>query len=159
SKFLQTTQGLNPSIIEAIGGAAMTANAVGAAFNIFSGVFGGGSPLSPSSGPDSDILGEIAALQNQVAQLQATMINRFDRVDQEINQVLSTLNTNFAQINAQLGIVIGDLNGIENVLVSIQNQLNVIEQYILATAQANDRSDFFIGGTTGTANCLNYRSS
>jgi Bacterial Ig domain len=136
------------AVAKGFAAAEMTANVIGAALDIFS-LFGGG-----EGAPDQSVLQEIQALSQQLADLQTLMLNRFDRVDASLSNILNVLNQNFGQINFQLGVLQGDVDAIRTSLLDLHAQLDRLQQYLLAWTTSLSRQQLILAMNS----CLNYRA-
>jgi len=75
-------------------------------------------------------------------------------VDASLNNILTVLNQNFAQINYSLGILNGNVQDLESGLLEIQGELNRIEQYLLGWTTSLSKEQF-VQAMNG---CLGYRA-
>lgn len=105
-----------------------SANMVGAVMNVIS-LFGSGGPT-----PDQLILEQIGALREQVNQLRLEMHERFDRIDQSLNQIYQTMVLGFDQIN-------GNINEVRGALFNLQMDLHRLERQVYAFLNAGFRRD------------------
>ena len=100
----------------------MTGNILGAVMNIVS-LFGASKPT-----PEQQILAEIAKLRQQVADLHKDMSRRFDRIDQQLNVIFTTMNERFNLIDIKLGKINGNVQEIQRTLVGMSLALSRIER-------------------------------
>jgi hypothetical protein len=100
----------------------MTGNILGAVMNIVS-LFGASKPT-----PEQQILAEIAKLRQQVADLHKDMSRRFDRIDQQLNIIFTTMNERFNLIDIKLGKINGNVQEIQRTLVGMSLALSRIER-------------------------------
>jgi hypothetical protein len=105
-----------------------------------------------SGNPNGEVLAAIQQLSQQITRLEENMTNRFDQVDAKLNAILETLNSNFALINYELGVLEGDVHTVQAALLDVRAQLNRIEQYTLAYHQAQSRANLILQ----LNGCLNY---
>ncbi len=89
---LATRMGGLDKAIGSMAGAALTGNIVGAVFALLP-VFTG------AKDPNQEILEQIGALRQQVADLGQVMSGRFDRVDRSLNTIYSSMLTQFARLD------------------------------------------------------------
>jgi hypothetical protein len=100
----------------------MTGNVLGAVMNIVS-LFG---PQQPP--PEQIILEEIGKLRQQVNELRTEMHTRFDQVDKQLNAIYTAMNERFNLIDIQLGKINGNLQEIQQSLLTLGIQLNRMER-------------------------------
>ena len=148
SKFLQTTEKGADSFAQGLAGVALTGNIIGAAVQVFS-LFGDGGPS-----PDQVILEQIQELSKQIDDLHRDMDARFDRVDASLNNILTVLHDNFAQIAFQLNATANDVHAIQEGLLDLQAQVNRLQQYLFAWTTALSKEQF-IQTMNG---CLNFKA-
>jgi hypothetical protein len=121
--WMQATAGLNGlSKIGSLSTVVMTGNVLGAVMNIVS-LFG---PQQPP--PEQIILEEIGKLRQQVNELRTEMHTRFDQVDKQLNAIYTAMNERFNLIDIQLGKINGNLQEIQQSLLSLGIQLNRMER-------------------------------
>jgi alpha-tubulin suppressor-like RCC1 family protein len=84
--------------------------------------------------PEDELATQISNVQTMVGDLSANMNYRFDRVDQSLTTIYSTLNSNFSQIQMTLGAqgqqiatLQGSVDAIRGTLVTVQAGLDRIE--------------------------------
>jgi hypothetical protein len=122
-KWLEATAKLSTAdAIFSMSTVVMTGNILGAVMNIVS-LFG---PSKPT--PEEQILAEIAKLRQQVADLHKDMSRRFDRIDQQLNVIFTTMNDRFNLIDVKLGKINGNVQEIQRTLVGMSLALSRIER-------------------------------
>jgi hypothetical protein len=86
------------------------------------GLFGGG---GGSSSADQQILAQLSALQNQIANLQADMDARFNQVDSQLTNIYTTMTKDFGAVIYDLNNLQSSVNADSATLISatFQNQL------------------------------------
>ena len=121
NSWMQTIAGLGK-----LGGAfstiVMSGNVLGAVMNVVS-LFG-------DSGPTIDqmILEEIGKLRRQVDKLRTEMHSRFDRIDEELNEIYVTMQDRFDLIDIQLGRLNGKVDEVQRTLIGLDNKLSRVER-------------------------------
>jgi hypothetical protein len=76
-----------------------------------------------------------------VNQLRVEMHERFDRVDAALNQIYDTMNDRFNRIDVVLGILVGDVQEIQESLYNLQSDLYRIERKVFTFLDAGFRRD------------------
>lgn len=123
NSWLKAVSGLNGlDKVTSLSTVVMTGNVLGAVMNVVS-LFGDQQPT-----PDQMILEQIGQLRQQVDQLRTEMHSRFDRVDEELNAVYTSMQQRFDQINVQLGKIDGDVQEVQQALVTLDLSLSRIER-------------------------------
>ena len=91
---------------------------------------------------DQVILAQIQAIREDIQHLGQIMNERFDHVDMELNQIFSTLETHFAQIDYQLGVIHETLSDVQISLLNIQTQMDRLETNLYGFLNTGFRMDF-----------------
>lgn len=120
---------------EALGGAILAGNIVGAAMNIV-GLF-----IEQGPTPEQMILDEIGQLRDQVGRLRTEMHDRFDRIDRGLNEIYSTLNDRFNEMARGLDRLRRDSSRIQQDLLSIQGRLDRMMANIRSYIQTQGRRE------------------
>jgi hypothetical protein len=93
-------------------------------------LFGGGQPAQ-------DMIGnQLQNIQTTMNDLSQNVNYRFDRVDQSLTTIFSTMNDQFSKINTTLGTLNGNVYDIRNSLVTVQSSLDRIEAENFASFSA-----------------------
>lgn len=105
------------------------------------------------SSPEQAIMKYLAILGQMFQTLRNEMHERFDRVDQGINQIIETLADNFFKIDFGLGIIRGDIGQIQGSILAVHTQLDRLTRYFLEWQLASSKDDFL----DAVDDCLGYR--
>jgi hypothetical protein len=120
-----------------LGSVVLAGNLVGAAMQI-------ASLFQNNPSPDQIILEQIAQLRQQIAQLQTIMIERFDRIDRQLQEISGSLDSALRQLT-----VIGtDLVQVQTQIFSLQSQVSRLELEIHDWLRNSDRIPLLTGINT-----------
>ena len=96
---------------------------------------------------------QVVALRQQVEEMRQEMNARFDRIDQQLNLMYSTMITGFNQLGDQIGDLQGDVDAIARDMVVVRSQLRRLEAALYGVAQ-----DILLSDLTNETNVvLDYR--
>jgi hypothetical protein len=123
NKWLKATAGQGTlDRVASLSTVVMTGNVLGAVMNFVS-LFGEAEPT-----PDQMILAEIGKLREQLNDMRLEMHGRFDRIDVGLNAIYTTMQDRFNQIDIQLGKINGNIQEVQESLLTLDLALSRIER-------------------------------
>lgn len=127
--------------------------AAGAFLNVVTEAIGLAGVLNAGPSVDEQIFDQVVALRQQVEEMRQEMHERFDRIDQQLNIMYSTIVSGFNAIGNQIGDLQSDVDAIIRDMAVVRSQLRRLEAALYGVAQ-----DLLLTDLTSETNVvLDYR--